>query len=146
RVRSRLSLRPNPAAKGKHHALKLDDEMLKLVRVAMDGTMLDTARFKVTNEGVPSKPFTLEIETICNPQANKALSGLYRSQNVYCTQCEAEGFRRIAYYIDRPDVLAKFRVRVEACAREAPVLLSNGNLIESGDAGAGRHFAVWEDP
>ncbi|MGO9546100.1 MAG: aminopeptidase N [Rhodomicrobium sp.] len=151
RVRSRLSMRPNPAAKGKPGVLKLDGELLKLVSVAIGGKELDKAHYKVTAkeltiEGVPSQPFTLEIETICNPEANKALSGLYRSQNVYCTQCEAEGFRRITYYPDRPDVLSKFRVRIEANAKDAPVLLSNGNLIESGEAGAGRHFAVWEDP
>ncbi len=151
RVRSRLSLRPNPASKAKSGVLKLDGEMLKLIRVAIGGKELDASHYEVTEksliiEGVPAKPFTLEIETVCNPEANKALSGLYRSSGVYCTQCEAEGFRRITYYPDRPDVLSKFRVRIEADAKEAPVLLSNGNLIESGDAGAGRHYAVWEDP
>jgi aminopeptidase N len=151
RVRSRLSMRPNPASKVKASLLKLDGEMLKLIRVAVDGKELEASRYKVTDkdlmiEGMPAKPFTLEIETVCNPEANKALSGLYRSQGVYCTQCEAEGFRRITYYPDRPDVLSKFRVRIEADAKETPVLLSNGNLIESGDAGDGRHYAVWEDP
>ncbi len=151
RVRSRLSVRPNPASKAKAGVLKLDGEMLKLVRVAIDGNELDASRHRVTDkdltiEGLPQKPFTLEIETVCNPEANKALSGLYRSQGVYCTQCEAEGFRRITYYLDRPDVLSKFCVRIEADAKEAPVLLSNGNLIESGDAGPGRHYALWEDP
>jgi aminopeptidase N len=151
RVRSRLSVRPNQASKAKTGALKLDGEMLKLVRVAIDGNELEASRYSVTDkdltiESVPQKPFTLEIETVCNPEANKALSGLYRSQGIYCTQCEAEGFRRITYHLDRPDVLSKFRVRIEAGAKEAPVLLSNGNLIESGDAGGGRHFAVWEDP
>ena len=151
RVRSRLSMRPNPASKVKASVLKLDGEMLKLIRVAVDGKELEASRYKVTDkdltiEGMPAKPFTLEIETVCNPEANKALSGLYRSQGVYCTQCEAEGFRRITYYPDRPDVLSKFRVRIEADAKEAPVLLSNGNQIESGDAGGGRHYAVWEDP
>ncbi len=151
RVRSRLSVRPNPASKAKAGVMKLDGEMLKLIRVRIDGQELEAPRLKATDkdltiEGVPQKPFTLEIETVCNPEANKALSGLYRSQGVYCTQCEAEGFRRITYYPDRPDVLSKFRVRIEADAKEAPVLLSNGNLIESGDAGGGRHYAVWEDP
>ena len=150
-MRSRLSVRPNPAAKGKHGALKLDGEMLKFVRAAIDGKELEGAQVKLTGkdltiEPVPQKPFTLEIETVCNPEANKALSGLYRSCNVYCTQCEAEGFRRIAYYPDRPDVLSKFRVRIEADRKEVPVLLSNGNLVDSGEASAGRHFAVWEDP
>jgi aminopeptidase N len=151
RVRSKLSMRPNPASKAKGGALKLDGEMLELVRVVLDGEALAPSRCKVTEkdltiEGAPQKPFTLEIEALCNPEANKALSGLYRSQGVYCTQCEAEGFRRITYYLDRPDVLSKFRVRIEADAKEAPVLLSNGNLIESGELAGGRHFAVWEDP
>jgi aminopeptidase N len=151
RVRSRLSVVPTPKAKGEAGTLKLDGETLKLLQVAIDGTVLDEARYKVTGqdltiEAAPEEPFTLEIETVCDPEANKALSGLYRSQGVYCTQCEAEGFRRITYYLDRPDVLSKFRVRIEADQKEAPVLLSNGNLIESGSAGPGRHFAVWEDP
>ncbi len=151
RVRARLSMRPNPASKAKPKALKLDGEMLKLARLAIGGKELEESRYKVTAkdltiEEVPLKPFTLEIETVCNPEANKALSGLYRSKGVYCTQCEAEGFRRITYFLDRPDVLSKFRVRIDADRTEAPVLLSNGNLIESGEAGAGRHYAVWEDP
>jgi aminopeptidase N len=151
RVRSRLSVVPNTVAKEKTSTLKLDGETLKLVQVALNGQILNEARYKVTSkdlaiERVPQEPFTLEIETVCDPEANKALSGLYRSQGVYCTQCEAEGFRRITYYPDRPDILSKFQVRIEADQEEAPVLLSNGNLIDSGGAGPGRHFAVWEDP
>jgi aminopeptidase N len=72
--------------------------------------------------------------------------GLYRSSGVYCTQCEAEGFRRITYFLDRPDVLSVYTTRIEADRAEAPVLLGNGNLVETGDAGRGRHFAVWHDP
>ncbi len=151
RVKARLSIEPNPAAKARGRSLKLDGEFLKLVRVVLDGVELPARRISATGADLtileaPSQPFTLEIETICDPDANKALTGLYRSQGVYCTQCEAEGFRRIAYYLDRPDVLSKFRVRIEASRKEAPVLLSNGNLVESGDLGDGRHFAVWEDP
>ncbi len=119
RVKAKLSLHPNPNAKGKTQPLKLDGELLQLVRVAVDGKELAARDYRVTDKdltihGVPSAPFTLEIETICDPEANKALSGLYRSQGVYCTQCEAEGFRRITYHLDRPDVLSKFRVRIEA--------------------------------
>jgi aminopeptidase N len=151
RVVSRLSMRPNPDAKPKTRVLKLDGEMLKLVRVTLDGAELSPSQYAVTEKDLtlkeaPAQPFTLEIESLCDPEANKALSGLYRSQNVYCTQCEAEGFRRITYYLDRPDVLSKFRVRIEANKKEAPVLLSNGNLIEAGELNGGRHFAVWEDP
>jgi aminopeptidase N len=151
KVKARLSLRPNPNAKGKGQSLKLDGELLQLVRVALDGKVLPAARYTLTDKdltihGVPDAPFELEIETVCDPEANKALTGLYRSQGVYCTQCEAEGFRRIAYYLDRPDVLSKFRVRIEADRKEAPVLLSNGNLVESGELAGNGHFAVWEDP
>lgn len=151
RVRSRLSIEPNPAAGGGKYALKLDGETLKLASISVDGKPLDGAGYKVTDKDltighVPSKPFVLEMETHCDPEANKALSGLYRSRGVYCTQCEAEGFRRITYSLDRPDVLSKYRVRLEASRKDAPVLLSNGNLIESGDLGHGRHFAIWEDP
>ena len=85
----------------------------------------------------PNGPFTLEIETLVDPTANTQLSGLYRSSGTYCTQCEAEGFRRITYFPDRPDVMAVYTTRIEADKAEAPVLLSNGNLIESGDL-AGR--------
>jgi aminopeptidase N len=150
-VKARLLMRPNPAAKKKATALTLNGEHLTLKRVALDGAALSDAQYAVTPQDltiarVPSEPFTLEIETACNPEGNKALSGLYLSRGTYCTQCEAEGFRRITYYLDRPDVLAKFRVRIEGDRKTAPVLLSNGNLIESGEAGKGRHFAVWEDP
>jgi aminopeptidase N len=151
KVRSRLAMRPNPKAKRPGGSLRLDGELLKLSSLAIDGETLPSSRYvlaaeRLTIERVPSKPFTLTIETVCDPEANKALTGLYRSNNVYCTQCEAEGFRRITYYLDRPDVLSKFRVRIEAEAKEAPVLLSNGNLVESGALAGGRHFAVWEDP
>ncbi len=151
RVVARLSMQPNPEAKGKARALKLDGELLKLVRVSVDGVEVPASGYTLTDKDLtikdaPAQPFALEIETICDPEANKALTGLYRSQNVYCTQCEAEGFRRITYYLDRPDVLAKFRVRLEADKKQAPVLLANGNLVDSGELKGGRHFAVWEDP
>ncbi len=151
RVKATLRMAPNPAFKRGARSLKLDGEALRLVGVHLDGRALPAKRYSVTDKDLtifdaPLQPFTLEIETICDPDANTALTGLYRSQGVYCTQCEAEGFRRIAYYLDRPDVLAKFRVRIEASRKEAPALLSNGNLVESGDLAGDRHFAVWEDP
>ena len=96
---------------------------------------------------VPSRDFMLEITTYCNPDANKALTGLYLSKGIYCTQCEAQGFRRITYFPDRPDVLATYTVRIEADRNEAPVLLSNGNPVERGTLDGGkRHYAVWRDP
>ena len=95
----------------------------------------------------PNRPFTLEIETVIDPEANSQLMGLYRAGATYCTQCEAEGFRRITYFLDRPDVMAVYTTRIEADKTEAPVLLSNGNRIDQGDVpGTNRHFAVWHDP
>ncbi len=95
----------------------------------------------------PAGPFTLETVTYCNPEANKALTGLYLSRGIYCTQCEAQGFRRITYFLDRPDVLATYTVRLEADRDEAPVLLSNGDPVERGTLEGGkRHYAVWRDP
>ncbi len=90
--------------------------------------------------------FTLEIVTEISPAANTALEGLYLAKGIFCTQCEPEGFRRITYFLDRPDVLSVYTTRIEAPKTTLPVLLSNGNLIESGDLGGGRHFAVWSDP
>ena len=90
--------------------------------------------------------FGLEIETEIDPSANLALMGLFRTSGVYCTQCEAEGFRRITYFLDRPDILSVYTVRIEAPVAEAPLLLSNGNLEETGKLANGRHFAVWHDP
>jgi aminopeptidase N len=151
RVRSRLVLKPNP--KGRYGApLVLDGEELSLVHVLLEGTMLSPESYVVTAESltIPNPPpqgFGLEIETLIDPSANTRLMGLYRSRGTYCTQCEAEGFRRITYFPDRPDVMAIYTTRVEAAKNEAPVLLANGNLIASGDvAGTDRHFAVWHDP
>ncbi len=91
-------------------------------------------------------PFTLEIVTRINPTTNRQLMGLYRSSNVYATQCEAEGFRRITYFLDRPDILSVYTVRLEANKQTAPILLSNGNLQEAGELANGRHYALWHDP
>ena len=150
RVRARLSLRRNP--KGRADApLRLDGDGLTPLGLRLDGRSLDPEDFAVAAEGltlaaVPAEPFALEIETEVDPTANTALSGLYRSDATYCTQCEAEGFRRISYFLDRPDVLSVYDVRLEADKREAPVLLANGNLVEAGDLGDNRHFARWRDP
>ncbi len=149
RVKSRLSLRPNPA--GKPGApLVLDGGGLNPVRALIDNEALDLASVatpdSLTIASPPDRPFTLEVETLLDPSANTRLEGLYRSGSAYCTQCEAEGFRRIAYYLDRPDVLSVFTVRIEADKAEAPILLSNGNLTASGEAAPGRHFAIWNDP
>jgi len=130
--------------------LSLDGEALTLISVALDGHALDTSRYRLSDTtltipGVPDR-FMLEIETEVRPQDNTELSGLYRSGGKFCTQCEAEGFRRITYYPDRPDVLARFTTVIEAEHARYPVLLSNGNLRSTERLAAGRHRATWEDP
>jgi aminopeptidase N len=152
RVRSRLQMRANPDYPGKPGALKLDGELLALEKVTLDGRELTPADYQVTDRSLtiakpPAGPFKLEIVTVCNPKANAALTGLYLSKGIYCTQCEAQGFRRITYFLDRPDVLATYTVRIEADRTETPVLLSNGNPLERGTLDGGkRHYAVWKDP
>ncbi len=153
RVRSRLKLRPNPEAGEKPGPLRLDGEHLELESIKLDGKPLTTAEYDVdplslTIRRPPDKAsFTLDIVTYIDPEANKALNGLYRSRGIYCTQCEAEGFRRITYFLDRPDVLSVYQCRVEADVEEAATLLANGNLVERGTLDRGRrHYAVWNDP
>ena len=132
--------------------LTLDGDGLQLERLQLDGHGLSADDFSATPSALtllqpPSEPFRLEIETRLNPDANSTLMGLYRSSGTYCTQCEAEGFRQITYFLDRPDVLTVYTTRIEAEVVEAPVLLGNGNLVGSGKVeGTGRHFAVWHDP
>jgi aminopeptidase N len=149
-VRATLKFKPNPAA-GAPAPLTLNGDGLTLVALKLDGETLAADRYIATPDGLtiaqpPHRPFTLEIETLVDPQANTALSGLYRSSGTWCTQCEAEGFRRITYFPDRPDVMAIYTTRIEADKAEAPELLANGNLVEAGDLPGGRHFAVWHDP
>jgi aminopeptidase N len=130
--------------------LPLDGEELTLVSVAIDGRKLAANAYAVgdnllTLTDLPER-FTLEIVTEIAPEANTTLNGLYTSKGMFCTQCEAEGFRRITYFLDRPDNLAIYTTRIEADKTAYPVLLSNGNLIQAGDLANGRHFAVWNDP
>ena len=151
RVRAELQIKPNPAATATP-VLTLDGDELTLVSVAIDGAALAPDSYfatpdKLTIPHAPQRPFCLVIETTINPTANTQLMGLYRSSGVYCTQCEAEGFRRITYFLDRPDTMAVYTTRIEADRAEAPVLLANGNLVDSGSVpGTNRHFAVWHDP
>ncbi|NGN40631.1 aminopeptidase N [Mesorhizobium sp. CGMCC 1.15528] len=132
--------------------LVLDGDGLVLKRVELDGKALAPSAYEATPESLvianppAGKRFRLLIETEIAPSQNQALMGLYRSNGVYCTQCEAEGFRRITYFLDRPDILSVYTVRIEAKRDEAPLLLANGNPGERGDLGDGRHFAVWHDP
>jgi aminopeptidase N len=149
RVRATLALRPSPKAASA--PLILEGDELSLLSLKLDGKELPADSFVVTSDRLtipqpPNGPFSLEIETVIDPRANTQLSGLYRSNSSYCTQCEAEGFRRITYFPDRPDVMAVYTTRIEADKREAPVLLSNGNLEQRGELPNGRHFVVWHDP
>jgi aminopeptidase N len=145
-VTSEVKYAKNPA--GVSNDLVLDGEEQKILSVALNGQRFDSysvadGQMTLVN---PGDEFTLTIISEIDPAANTALEGLYQSQGNYCTQCEAEGFRRITYYQDRPDVLSIFTVRVEADAKAYPVLLSNGNLQDSGSLPDGRHYTVWHDP
>ena len=149
RVRSRMSVKANHDTSKGVRPLVLDGEDLRLVGVAIDGKDLPIGRYKIDEKSltIPAPPadFTLEIETEIHPAANTALTGLYISSNVFCTQCEAQGFRRITYFPDRPDVMTTFRTTMRADKRYK-VLLSNGNLVDSQEIEGGRHIAVWDDP
>ena len=130
--------------------LVLDGDELHLVGVKVDGHSLDASGFEATPESlriidVPDA-FTLETEVEISPETNTKLMGLYTSSGTFCTQCEAEGFRRITYYLDRPDVMARFTTRIEADRAKFPILLSNGNRIDEGELPGGRHFVTWADP
>ncbi|MBU6298123.1 MAG: aminopeptidase N [Alphaproteobacteria bacterium] len=130
--------------------LVLDGEHLKLISVMLDGRALGPDAYTADAETltiakVPER-FTLEIVTEIAPAENTSLEGLYLAKGIFCTQCEAEGFRRITYFLDRPDVLTVYTTRIEADKALCPVLLSNGNLIAKGDLLGGWHYAVWNDP
>jgi len=151
RVKSRLGIRRNPAVAERGAALHLDGEALELMSLALDGEPLGANRYQLKPEGgliladVPDA-FTLDVETRIAPQSNTALSGLYVSGGNFCTQCEPEGFRRITYFIDRPDVMARYTTTITAEKGRYPVLLANGNPVERGDIDARRHWARWVDP
>jgi aminopeptidase N len=150
RVVSTLAVRPNPAGEP-DAALTLDGDELVFVSAELDGEPLAPDEYEASASQFvllrpPKGAFVVNIETRLDPAANTKLMGLYRTGSAYCTQCEAEGFRRITYFLDRPDVLSTYRVRLEADRVEAPVLLANGNLESSGEAGGGRHWAIWTDP
>ncbi|MBE70786.1 MAG: aminopeptidase N [Thalassospira sp.] len=150
-VKSRLFMAANPVrGTGKGDEVFLHGEDMKLRSVTLNETRLASSDFTVDQEGLrfkaPGQNFIAELETQISPANNTRLEGLYVSQSAFCTQCEAEGFRRITYFPDRPDVMATYKVTINANKESCPVLLSNGNLIDSGDLDGGRHFAVWEDP
>ncbi len=130
--------------------LFLDGEDLELKEIFIDGTALDATQYQLSEEGLllTDLPDGFALKTVVKirPHLNTQLSGLYQSGSMFCTQCEALGFRRITYYLDRPDVMTTFVVRLSADKVAYPVLLSNGNLVNSGDLEGGRHFAEWHDP
>jgi aminopeptidase N len=149
-VVSQLQVIANPANKTKASELALLGESLELLSVVLDGVTLKENQYKVTDHTLTipnvSAKFNLEITTKIKPQENTALTGLYKSSGNYCTQCEAQGFRRITYYLDRPDVMTKFSTKITAEQKRYPMLLSNGNLVEQGRLDNGRHWVRWEDP
>ncbi len=149
-VRSRLVIRRNPKAAEASAPLQLDGEDLKLIELRLDGEPLGANRYhldpqRLTIRDVPDR-FELSVTTEIHPQENTTLSGLYVSGGNYFTQCEAEGFRRITYFPDRPDVMARYAATITADKARYPVLLSNGNPAGGGEPGDGRHWARWIDP
>jgi aminopeptidase N len=147
-VANRMTMRRNPDSAQRE--IELYGENLELVALRMNGKLLKDKDYRIegTLLTIPDTPeeVTLEIETVCVPEQNTTLNGLYTSNGSFYTQCEAEGFRAITYFPDRPDVMAVFTVMLRADKEKYPVLLSNGNLVEEGDLGDGRHYAKWEDP
>ncbi|MDB5862026.1 MAG: pepN [Ramlibacter sp.] len=148
RVATRMTLSRNPAGQG--NVLSLYGDGLQLALLRANGKVLERSEYRLAHGTleIPDLPdeVELDIETIINPASNTSLMGLYVSNGNFFTQCEAEGFRKITYFPDRPDVMAKFTVMLRADKSRYPVLLSNGNLVEEGDLGDGRHYALWEDP
>ncbi|MBN8770373.1 MAG: aminopeptidase N, partial [Thiobacillus sp.] len=149
-IKSRLACRRNPAAQAS--PLVLNGEALELTSVTLDGAVLDPARYlhaedRLTIAAPLPDTFRLETTVHIHPDQNTQLSGLYKSKDGYFTQCEAEGFRRITFFPDRPDVMATFSCTVEADRARFPVLLSNGNPVAAGNSDdASRHWVCWEDP
>ena len=145
-VTSTVAYVNNPANASNDLVLNGQDQTIIAVEKdgkSFDGYTIADDKMTIANAG---EQFTLTIVTEIDPASNTALEGLYQSQGTYCTQCEAEGFRRITYFQDRPDVLSTFTVRIEGDKARYPVMLSNGNLAETGELADGRHFTVWHDP
>lgn len=149
-VTATLRMRRNPAVSRDDQPLRLDGELLELLSLSLDGRRLAADEYRLDDGGlmlhqVPDQ-FVLESVVRLLPQQNTALEGLYQSGGMFCTQCEAEGFRRITWFLDRPDVMSRFRTTIVAEHSRYPVLLSNGNLVEESILADGRHRVVWEDP
>ncbi|MEO8411747.1 MAG: aminopeptidase N, partial [Propionivibrio sp.] len=149
-VTATLACARNVAATDPRLPLLLDGEDLDTLSVRLDGHLLAADEYRVSGTQLvleaPPEPFTLQTQVRIDPDKNTQLSGLYRSRDGYFTQCEPQGFRRITWFIDRPDVMARYTVTLHADQVNFPVLLANGNPIDGGDEADGRHFATWEDP
>ncbi|WP_440090897.1 aminopeptidase N [Pseudomonas putida] len=149
-VHAQLVMRRNPARGAGLPPLELDGQQLELLRASLDDQELQPGDYRLDADSLTIQPkaerFTLDTSVKIHPESNTALEGLYKSGKMFCTQCEAEGFRKITYYLDRPDVMSTFTTTVIAEQHRYPVLLSNGNPIGSGPAEDGRHWATWEDP
>ncbi|HHJ17507.1 MAG TPA: aminopeptidase N [Gammaproteobacteria bacterium] len=150
RVSSRMMLRRNPGATAADTTLQLHGQDLELLALKLNGTALGDADYRIVDGELlidnPADGAVLEIETLIHPQHNTALEGLYVSSGMFCTQCEAEGFRRITWFPDRPDVMTRFTTTLVADKARYPVLLSNGNPVEQGELDDGRHWVTWQDP
>lgn len=152
RVVSRLTITHNPDNEAKNAPLELSGEDITLISVALNGVALSKSQYKLNSEAliisdVPQNAtFTLSIENTINPKANSALEGLFVSNDMLCTQCEAQGFRKITYFLDRPDVMARFTTTLIADKSLYPVLLSNGNKVAHGELIDNRHWVTWQDP
>ena len=150
-VVARLKVKRNLASNNPSSELVLQGgKDIKLQEVMMDGLILDTSSYDLEGSVLSVyqclDTFELTTECLIQPQLNTSLEGLYKSGGMYCTQCEAEGFRNITYYLDRPDALSIFTTRISADKTTYPILLANGNPLEHGDLDNGEHFAVWHDP
>ncbi|MDT8428203.1 MAG: aminopeptidase N [Pseudomonadales bacterium] len=161
-VISSLTMRRNPDLIGNAEtSLKLDGQDMRLLKLVLNDVPLAASQYQLSEQsllipnldrllqqsgGSIDKPFSLECHTELKPQENTSLEGLYKSRSMFCTQCEAEGFRKISYYLDRPDVMSVFSTKIIADKKRYPVLLSNGNAVASGELEDGRHWVRWEDP
>jgi aminopeptidase N len=149
-VHAQLVMRRNPARGAGLPPLVLDGQLLELLSVKLADVDLTASDYELTPDSLTVQPksetFTLDTSVKIHPETNTALEGLYKSSGMFCTQCEAEGFRKITYYLDRPDVMSSFTTTVIADKQDFPILLSNGNPVGAGPEGEGRHWITWEDP
>ncbi|WP_134675452.1 aminopeptidase N [Ectopseudomonas khazarica] len=149
-VHAQLIMRRNPEAGAGLPPLVLDGQQLELLELKLDDRELGEGDYSLTASHLTLQPtqerFVVDSSVRIHPESNTALEGLYKSGTMFCTQCEAEGFRKITFYLDRPDVMSKFTTTVSAEQHAYPVLLSNGNPVASGSEEGGRHWATWEDP